>query len=364
MWTRRIAAAAGLAIIATTATASPSRAGGPGDSIIGDFNADGLSDIAVLGSVEPALCSVIVEYGTSPGVHLPPVATVYARPGNSAGTSCPDIGLGFNADSDAGDELWIGWSQGAPASLTYNRMVIDDNLRTILTFSSPITPTFMGTADFTGEGRETAFSVGFGGFATYVIQNGVGQLGPERWCSEDVPGYQLKDLDGNRAVDVVLSYSAGCADNSNGVVVVLHDGTTHHLEIDPAGESTWKARILETSGDRFPDIRTENLVTGKVNHYIGHGDGSFVEAPDANTDTVHLTRIRPLAIDVLDNDYVAEESEVVITAPPRYGTVRVLSDRRVLYSPDPSHGRTDRFTYQVRQDDKRSSAAVNIKFPT
>ncbi|AVT38817.1 Ig-like domain-containing protein [Plantactinospora sp. BB1] len=364
MWTERIATTAGAALLAATVTAAPARAAGPGDPIAGDFNVDGLQDIVVLGSVEPDLCSVIVSYGSSPGVYLPPVATVYARPGNSSGTSCPDIGVGFDADGDAGDELWLGWSAGPPPSLTYNRLVIDDNLRTILTFSSPITPTYLGTADFRGDGRQTAYSVGAGGFATYVIVNGVGQLGPERWCSANAPAFQLRDVDGDRATDAVLAYTDGCADGANGVVVVLDDGTTRHLEHDPAGLTTWRARVVETNDDRFPDVRTENLSTGEISYFIGRGDGSFVEGPDANTDTVFLTRVRPLAIDVLANDYAASDTAVVVTVPPRYGTVQVLSDRRILYRPDPDHGRTDRFSYQLRRQDKRSSAAVNIRFPS
>lgn len=350
-------------VLAATMAVSPAQAGGPGDPITGDFNADDISDVVVLGSVDPDLCSVVVRYGTSPGVYLPPVATVYARPGDSAGTSCPDIGVGFDADGDRGDELWIGWSTGAPPSLTYNRMVIDDNLQTILTFSSPITPTYLGTADFSGDGRHTAFSVGRGGFATYVIRNGVGQLGPEQWCSAGTPAYHLRDVNGNRATDVVLSYARGCADGSNGVVVVLDDGTAQHLELDPAGRVTWTSRFLNANGDRSPDIRTHNRVTGDTNYFIGRGDGSFVKGPDANTDTVYLTRVRPLAIDVLANDYVASETQVVVTVAPRYGTVRVLSDRRILYSPRSGHGRTDRFTYQLLREGKKSSAAVNIRFP-
>ncbi|MBF9133462.1 hypothetical protein I0C86_31555 [Plantactinospora sp. S1510] len=364
MWKRRIAAAAGLAILATmAANPTPGQAAGPGDSITGDFNVDGLPDIVVLGSVEPDLCSVVVRYGSSPGVYLPPMATVYARPGDSRGTSCPDIGVGFDADTDPGDELWIGWSAGPPPSLSYNRLVIDDNLRTILTFSSPITPTFLGTADFSGTGRHTAFSVGHGGFATYIIENGVGRLGPEQWCSTDPPGYQLRDFDRNRATDAVLSYTRGCDNGGNGVVAVLDDGTIHHLETDLTGRYTWTARVLDTSGDRFPDVRTVNQVTGETNYFIGRGDGGFVKGPDANTDTVYLTTVKPLAIDVLANDYVAAETEVMITVPPRYGTARVLSDRRILYTPREHHGRTDSLSYQLRRQGKRSTAAVNIKFP-
>ena len=87
------------------------------------------------------------------------------------------------------------------------------------------------------------------------------------------------------------------------------------------------------------------------------------EASGANTDAVQLTKTKALAIDVLANDYASRYAKVIITSPPRYGTVKVLSDRRIVYRPNPTHGRTDRFTYQLVEEGKRSSATVNIKYP-
>jgi hypothetical protein len=124
--------------------------------------------------------------------------------------------------------------------------------------------------------------------------------------------------------------------------------------------------VTDANGDRFPDVRTVNQVTGGVSYFVNSGQGGLsflVRAPDANTDRVVLTSTKAVAIDVLGNDLVTRWATLVITTPPRYGTVQVLSDLRVLYRPDPRHGRTDRFTYQLGEEGRHSSATVYLRFP-
>lgn len=125
-------------------------------------------------------------------------------------------------------------------------------------------------------------------------------------------------------------------------------------------------RVVNVNGDRYPDARTTNRATGEVNYFVNTGTvGGFllVRAPDANTDRITLTDRKGIAIDVLANDFAGHHADIVITTAPRYGTVQVLSDRRILYRSASSGGRTDRFTYQVTEEDRRSSATVYIRLP-
>ncbi|WP_460916943.1 hypothetical protein [Plantactinospora veratri] len=103
---------------------STAKAGARGEALFGDFNADGLQDEAVLGAVLPNLCSTIVTYGAAPGVYTPPVAYTYLTLGGSSTPNCPDIGVAANVDDDPADELWVAWSQGAPATVDFNRLVL------------------------------------------------------------------------------------------------------------------------------------------------------------------------------------------------------------------------------------------------
>ncbi|WP_460913671.1 Ig-like domain-containing protein [Plantactinospora veratri] len=224
-----------------------------------------------------------------------------------------------------------------PSDVTYNRLAIDHDFRTITTFTSPLAnPLFMATADFTGNGVVTPWAVGPGGYYTSVLTDGVAALGPGRWCSAGTPTARHADFDFDRRADAVLSYTDGCADHGNGVVVVQDNGNIQQLELDPTGRTIWRIQVGQLGDDRFPDIRTQNLTTDEVNYFHGTGTGTFVRGPDANTDSVQLAKVKPVAIDVLANDYASSEARVVITVPPRYGTVRVLSDRRVLYTPGSS----------------------------
>jgi len=364
---RRISTLATLATAAALVVAppgtAPAAAGGPGEPIFGNFNQDEFPDRVVLGAINPDLCSIILQYGAGPGVFVPPIAFVYTPP-EVTGLNCPDIGTAFDADGDDTDELWLAWSNGPPAGISYNRLAIDNDFSTITTLASPLAaPVYLGTADIEGTGVPTPYSIGPGGYYTSIIRGGTSELGPQQWCSADTPTVVHARFDGNAAVDTLVSYRQACTDNSSGVVVLLDDGTVRHLEHDPTGRSRWRVTTTYLDSDRLLDVRTENVDTGRIEHYHSTGTGTFVRGPDANTDRVTLTQVRPLAIDVLANDYVAADARVTVTSPPRYGQVQVMSDRRIRYAPNPDHGRTDRFTYTLVRDGRRSSAVVYITFP-
>ncbi len=351
------------------AVAPAAQAGVRGATIVGDFNADGIMDSAVLGQIRPNLCSTIVSYGTTPGVYLPPIAYTYLSPGGPSFPGlCPDIGVAANLDSDPGDELWVGWTQGSPPQLDFNRLVLNPpTFQPIAHYTSRIIhPVFVGVGVFGADGRQTPYSVGPGGVINYLVNGSTVVAGPINFCSVNSPAVELANWDRNGIDGMLVAYTDGCADGSNGVVLIRADGTTAQLELDPTGKTTWTARVVNANGDRFPDVRTINQTTGEVDYFINTGTGGeffLVKAPKANSDRVYLTNTKAVAIDVLANDFVSRYVTVSITVPPRYGTVQVLSDKRIVYRPNPTHGRTDSFTYQLSEEGKHSSATVNIQYP-
>lgn len=364
MW-RRYGGLLVVLMVLVSVGAVPAQAGFRGEPIVGDYNADGLDDVAVLGTVQPGRCSVIVRYAQPSGELGPPEAHIFLRPGGNVVGVCPDIGVAFDWDNAPGDEIWIGFGGGRPPFLDYNRIVLDPpSFQIVATFESPIIPVYIGTADFVGDGRPTPYSYGRGGFGNYARgPAGRAQVGVVQWCSVVAPlSVALKDFDRDGAADALIAYSQGCTDAANGVVIVLDDGTVRQLESSPDRQRAWSARVVYADDDRYPDVRTEDITTGEVSHFINVG-GAFVRAPFAEADAVYPTNPNKVLIDVLANDFASTGAEVVVVTPPRYGTVQVLSDRRIAYTPTVSPPRTDRFAYRLLDDGRQSTTSVYVRYP-
>ncbi|AVT38818.1 Ig-like domain-containing protein [Plantactinospora sp. BB1] len=366
--TPKLLVAVTVAVVGTTFAVPPTVAPAdqPGAELAGDYNADGLPDLATLGVVAPDLCSTIVEYGSPDGVYRPPVAHTYLRP-NGGTPICPDIGVAANLDGDPADELWIGWSQGAPPALDFNRIVLQPpGFTPTARYTSPISrPSQIGSAAFGGDGRSSPYDVGPGGVQSFVVSGDTVRPGAIGFCTVDVPVVQTADLDRNGIAGAVVSYADDCRQAGSGVVRIREQGEREQLQLDSGGRTTWAAQVVDADGNRWLDVRTVERGTGDVDYFVNRGaesPGVLVPSPDANTDRVDLAAPRALAIDVLGNDHASRYADVTVTVPPRYGTTRVQSDRRIVYRPRADHGRTDRFTYQLVEEGRRSTATVTLRF--
>lgn len=373
MWRRRTAMAVVIVIVVAVGgvagpAPAPVWAAGRGEQVLGDVNGDGFTDLITLGLVQPDFCSVIVEYGTASGGYESPEAFVYLRPGGSGmGTRCPELGVAVDLDTDRAEELVVAWYPGPPPTVPYNLMVLDRAFQPSFGLVSAVfAPYFLSSADFNGDGREDIYSVTDQGqgIETYLnVGNGTLVQGPEKWCAHPL-GYDLRDFDLDGGVDMVSSYIERCLSVTpvSGVAVVLDDGTTQELQRDPVGLDTWVTRVVNANGDRIPDIRTVSQLTGVTEYFIGTGSGQFVRSPKANTDNVVLTGNKAVTINVRGNDQVSNQATVTVTVPPRYGTAQVISGGRIVYTPRASHGATDRFTYQLTDGARRSTAVVYIRW--
>ncbi|MFC6022310.1 FG-GAP-like repeat-containing protein [Plantactinospora solaniradicis] len=372
MWRRRTALAIVIVVVAATGGAvawAPPRAwaGARGEQVLGDVNGDGFADRITLGLVQPDFCSVIVEYGTASGDFRLPVAFVYLRPGGTGlGTRCPELGVAVDLTGDGREELVVAWFPGPPPTVPYNLMVLNNAFQPSFGLLSAIfAPYYVGSADFNGDGREDVYSLTDQGqgIETYLNQgNGTVTPGPAEWCARPID-VDLRDFDQNGATDILNSYFERCLSLfASGVVVVLDDGTAQELQHDPIGLDTWTATVVNANGDRIPDVRTVSRLTGVVEYFIGTPTGQFVRSPRANTDSVTLTGTRPVTINVRANDQATTQAQVTVVVPPRYGTTRVISGGRIIYTPRASHGATDRFTYELTEGARRSRAVVYIRW--
>jgi hypothetical protein len=360
MWGPRIATVAVAMTVATLGVATPGAyAGWQDEPIIADVNGDGLADRNTLGFLPvPDQCGVLVELGLPGGGY----GTAQSYPYLSA-LYCPDMGVGLNLDNDAALELAVTWFAGPPPSVSDTLLVLDD-FAVSAGFDTIFQPSYIGTADFDGDGRQDIYewTDQGAGFTTY-LNTGTGSLtpGPLKYCSGR-PQYQLADFDRDGAMDVAIAYAEGCGTYFTGVVVVLDDGTVVDLHGDVSGDDHWTVAAADVNNDAIMDVVTTSNVTAVQTVFIGTGTGTFVPAPTAIRDNSRVSGVKATGIRVLANDYATAGTKLTIVNPPTHGTVQVTTDRTVIYRPYRNdQARSDRFVYRLTEGGRSSNAGVSLR---
>ncbi|WP_329103876.1 FG-GAP-like repeat-containing protein [Micromonospora sp. NBC_01699] len=368
MWGKRVAVVAVVATMAALGAVTPDAwAGGPGEPMFGDLNRDGLVDLATLDSAPspdraPLLdCTVSVRLGKSGGGYQAPTEYPYLTLSGPE-ANCPDLGVAVDLGGDSDIELVLAWFAGRPYPVEHDLLVLK-NFKPTNGFDAIFQPSFMGLADFNGDGRQDVYqwTDQGSGFATYLnTPDGGLTPGPVAWCSGR-PQYSLADFNGNGAMDVVIAYVEGCADYFSGVVAIRDDGVAWHLQGDPYGDHTWTVKVQQADDDRILDVVTRDSFTGELTYFIGNGDGSFIKTPKAVADRADVSRVKKTSIPVLTNDAATKQAKITIVTAPRYGKVTVTSNRTVVFTPSSKPGKTDRFVYRLTDHGRSSDTTVSVR---
>lgn len=354
------AATVAAATVLTGLTPGVAWGGWQHEPITADVNGDGIADRSTLGGTQTT-CSVLVELGLASGGFATGQSYAYLTLPTGDG-NCPDMGVGLNLDDDAPDELAVAWFAGPPSGIGGNLLALD-GFQVSGGFNTIFQPSYIGTADFNGDGRDDVYewTDQGDGFATY-LNTGAGTLvpGPVRYCSGR-PQFHLVDFDRDGGMDVVIAYAEGCGAYFTGVVVMLDDGTVIDLHGDPYGDDYWEVAVLDANQDGISDVQTHSFVTDARATFIGTGTGQFVRAPVAVRDHLAIRGDRATGIRVKANDYASTQARVSILTPPTQGTVKVTTNGTVIYTPYRRHSRTDRFVYQLTEHGRTSNATVTLK---
>ncbi|WP_326562877.1 Ig-like domain-containing protein [Micromonospora sp. NBC_01796] len=361
MWRKRITVLAVAVAMALVGAAPAAIAGYQGEPLYGDLNGDGIVDRAVLTGGGPGQCGVQVALGNGSGGYGTATTHLYDNPDNEY-DHCPDMGVVVDLGGDGTVELVLAWFDGRPPGVDSDLLVLRD-YQPVAGFDAIYQPSYIGLADFNGDGRQDVYewTDQGDGFLTY-LNTASGQLvpGPVKWpCGWD-PDYVLADFNRNGATDVVISYAGGC-EYETGVVVVLDNGAVVDLEGDPVGDSYWGVAVLDANGDGIPDVRTTDVTTGEVTHFIGNGRGGFGAAPLADDDVASTKGTKKVDIPVLANDLATNAAKITIVTQPKYGKLQITSRRTVLYTPNGQHTQADRFVYRLTADGKSDVAGVTIR---
>ena len=249
----------------------------PGLVVVGDFNGDGIPDLAITGFSYTSTDTVRILLGNGDGTFRPPVSYVCgARPvglvaGDFTGDGVLDLAVA-NEDGVSPDY------RGSVHVLLGNG---DGSFRPPVTYAAGVLPFALVEGDFTGAGildlavaNEGLGTAGTGSSISVLLGNGDGSFQP---AVDNAPGLQAQslavgDLTGNGLPDLIIGRSAST------LVTVLHnrgDGSFEAAGSFATGGDPTAIAVGDFTGDGIPDLAVANNTKETLSVLPGNGDGTF-----------------------------------------------------------------------------------------
>jgi hypothetical protein len=253
----------------SAASASPATGSSPWSIAAGDFNGDGIPDLAVANYSSK---TVTILLGNGDGTFR------HAATSPAAGSAPVSIAEGdFNGDGNL--DL-------AVANLSSNTVTIlfgngDGTFTTAA--ASPATgnsPNFVAVGDFNRDGiLDLATTNAFSNTVTILLGNGDGTFkaasaSPATGVAPE--SIAVGDFNGDGIPDLAVANFLG-----NTVTILLGngDGTFRHAATSPAaGSAPVSIAVGDFNGDGILDLATANAFSNTVTVLIGKGDGAFTAA--------------------------------------------------------------------------------------
>ena len=238
----------------------------PDSVVVGDFNADGIPDLALTNSGSN---TVTILLGNGDGTF-----TAAASPATAATPTSIAAG-DFNGDGNL--DLAVG-NDGASNNLT---ILLGNGDGTFTAAASPATggPTSsIAVGDFNGDGIPD-LAVTNGG-VTILLGNGDGtfRAAPNISAGGAAFGIAVGDFNGDGITDLAVTNNNG--NPTEGTVTILlgnGDGTFRAAASTASGVYPWGIVAGDFNGDGNSDLAVANLY-GTVTILLGNGDGTFTAA--------------------------------------------------------------------------------------
>jgi subtilase family serine protease len=261
----------------TAQSVSPATGSGPIAVVVGDFNGDGKADLAVANAASDTV-TILLGNGdgtfTAQTVSPPTGSEPYSvAVGDFNGDGIPDLAVANNSGKTV--TILLGNGDG-----TFNLAP---------SLSTAGYAEFVAVGDFNGDGIPdlavtTATTTVANGFVSIFLGNGDGTFAP---ASSPATGFfplgiAVGDFNGDGKADLAV---ANYANSTFTILLGNGDGTFTPAPSPAVGYVPWSVAVGDFNGDGKADLAVTNssLSSLSVSILLGNGDGTFTTAPSPST---------------------------------------------------------------------------------